>query len=244
MALPAGGKRDIPAEAARHGRRDSGHLYAAHGRRQLRRGAPDDDGERVWRGQRGVADDPGQVSRVAVSQLVRRKGPQQRCERGRGVVRPRRRVMGQPRRHRRGSAGGRDVEAADRLAVVDVAGWVPPQRRDPRGRPRRRPLGAGPEPRVPAVPRSDRAGRGHCGEQQPDAEPDRDRQDDQSGNGLAPPLHGQPQPKPDCARPVHTGTASVPFERANPAHSFAPVSVLIAGVSRSIAVAALMALPR
>src|SRR6202042_2801882 len=30
--------------------------------------------------------------------------------------------------------------------------------------------------------------------------------------------HGQPQPKPDGAGPVHTGTASVPFDRGCRAH--------------------------
>ncbi len=44
---------------------------------------------------------------------------------------------------------------------------------------------------------SDRVGRGHGGQQQADAEADRDGQDDQPGERLAAAADHQPQPEPD-----------------------------------------------
>ncbi len=64
--------------APRYRRGNRRHRHAIRGVRQLRRGAADDDDQRVRRRQGGVADRAGQVAGVAVGELVRRGGPQQR----------------------------------------------------------------------------------------------------------------------------------------------------------------------
>jgi hypothetical protein len=50
---------------------------------------------------------------------------------------------------------------------------------------------------VAAVPGGGRVGRGHCGQQQANAEADRGGQDDQPGDGLAAAADHQPQSEGD-----------------------------------------------
>ena len=101
---------------------------------ELARGVPDDDDQRVRGRQRRRADGPDLATRIPVAQLIRRLGPEQGREGGRGEVLTRSWQVRKPGRDRSARPGRGHVDPVDRLVAELVEAGQPPQPAGCRGR--------------------------------------------------------------------------------------------------------------